>query len=200
MNLPLSLRDRQTSRWSYPRCRESQQLPSQSARTERRSAATRKSTGAFSESPEVVGVLNAVATMSDQEVRERFHELVDRGRGSLDTLERFELERIEARLDAEDRDPALEARQQQWQRERADLIGSIEELLAKLKRSPPNWHGDLHSTGESAPAQRSSEVRSTLAQGLRLPMRLTRTNRGLLWRPRGLRSGSFPASKQVPGA
>lgn len=70
--------------------------------------------------------------MSDRQVREKYHELVDK-RPDLNALERFELGRIEARLDAEDRDPQLEAREGRWQEERTKLLGSVEELLTRLR-------------------------------------------------------------------
>ena len=70
--------------------------------------------------------------MSDHEVRDRYHDLVDK-RPDLNAPERLELERIEARLDAEDRAPRLEARECQWQEERVELINSVEELLARLR-------------------------------------------------------------------
>jgi len=44
------------------------------------------------------------------------------------------LERIEARLDAQDRDPQFEARNRQWELERTELLESIEDLLVKLRR------------------------------------------------------------------
>ena len=73
--------------------------------------------------------------MADREVRQRYHELVDQGLDSgLTVLERFELERIEARLDAEDRDPQVEARDRQWATERTELLQSIEDLLIKLRK------------------------------------------------------------------
>jgi hypothetical protein len=72
--------------------------------------------------------------MNGQEVRDRYHELID-NRPGLDALGRFELGEIEGRLDAEDRDPQLEARERQWQEERFELLNSVQELLAKL-RSP----------------------------------------------------------------
>ncbi|SPF47112.1 hypothetical protein SBA4_3630032 [Candidatus Sulfopaludibacter sp. SbA4] len=73
--------------------------------------------------------------MADREVRQRYHELVDKDLGSgLTVLERFELERIEVRLDAEDRDPQIEARDRQWEAERTELLQSIEDLLLKLRR------------------------------------------------------------------
>lgn len=73
--------------------------------------------------------------MADRAVRHRYHELVDQRLGSeLTVLERFELERIEARLDAEDRDPQIEARDRQWELERTQLLASIEDLLLKLRK------------------------------------------------------------------
>jgi len=89
-------------------------------------------------SPQVIKVIelaSRTASMSDREVRERYHELVDR-RPELNALEHFELERIEARLDAEDRDPELEARERQWENERTELINSVEELLSRLRSLP----------------------------------------------------------------
>ena len=73
-----------------------------------------------------------IASMSDHEVRDRYHDLVDK-RPDLNALERLELERIEARLDADDRDPRMEAQECQWQEERVELINSVEELLARLR-------------------------------------------------------------------
>jgi hypothetical protein len=49
-------------------------------------------------------------------------------------LERFELERIETRLDAEDEDPRIEARDRQWEMERTQLLESIQDLLLKLQK------------------------------------------------------------------
>ena len=81
----------------------------------------------------VIALASRVASMGDHQIRERYHELVDK-HPTLNALERFELERIEARLDAEDRDPRLEARERQWQEERVELINSVEELLGRLRR------------------------------------------------------------------
>ena len=73
--------------------------------------------------------------MADREVRQRYHELVDKRLVSkLTVLERFELERIETRLDAEDRDPQIEARDRQWEMERTQLLESIQNLLLKLQK------------------------------------------------------------------
>jgi hypothetical protein len=73
--------------------------------------------------------------MADREVRQRYHELVDKRLVSeLTVLERFELERIETRLDAEDEDPRIEARDRQWEMERTQLLESIQDLLLKLQK------------------------------------------------------------------
>lgn len=72
--------------------------------------------------------------MADRDARDRYHQLIDtRFERALTTLERFELERIEARLDAEDRDPFMEARYRQWETERSALLESIEDLVTKLR-------------------------------------------------------------------
>lgn len=137
MNHPSRRRDRQISEWSYRQCGAPRQLALRSMRADRPFARrSQRSTGTFNESEDLVAVLNRVATMSDQQVRERYHQLLDRGRGNLSPLDRFELERIEARLDAEDRDPVLEARERQWQEERTKLLDSVEQLLAKLRGHP----------------------------------------------------------------
>ena len=73
--------------------------------------------------------------MADPEIRERYHHLVDKSiESELTALERFEMERIEARLDAEDRDPEIEANDREWEIERVELLGSIGNLLSSLKR------------------------------------------------------------------
>ena len=73
--------------------------------------------------------------MADREVRQRYHELVDKRLVSeLTVLERFELERIETRLDAEDEDTRIEARDRQWEMERTQLLESIQDLLLKLQK------------------------------------------------------------------
>jgi Arc/MetJ-type ribon-helix-helix transcriptional regulator len=84
---------------------------------------------------EALTVASRIASMADREVRQRYHELVDkRLESELTVLERFELERIVARLDAEDRDPQIEARDRQWETERTELVQSIEDLLLKLRK------------------------------------------------------------------
>jgi len=73
--------------------------------------------------------------MADRDVRQRYHELADQKlAGPLTVLERFELERIEARLDAEDKDPKIEALNREWEQQRSDLLDSIENLLIKLRK------------------------------------------------------------------
>jgi hypothetical protein len=80
-------------------------------------------------------VASRIASMADREVRQRYHELVDKRLGSeLTVLERFEMERIETRLNAEDRDPEIEARDRQWEMERTVLLASIEDLLLRLRK------------------------------------------------------------------
>jgi hypothetical protein len=129
--------DRRISQRSYPVCRGLRQLPLRRPKRARSGDGSSVTpTWRDAESPEVVDVLDRVARMSDQQIRERYHLLVDIGRGNLSALDRFELERIEARLDAEDRDPALEARDKEWQDERVALIKSVERLLGKLKGIP----------------------------------------------------------------
>jgi len=87
-------------------------------------------------SPSEAQVLaSRIASLPDDEVRRRYHQLVDkRLDGDLTALERFEMERIEIRLDAADRDPQVEARDRQWDSERAELLESIEGLLLKLRK------------------------------------------------------------------
>lgn len=89
-------------------------------------------TAAVSEAQKVA---SRVACLPDGEVRQRYHELVDKRISSaLTVLERFELERIETRLDAGDRDSQIEARDRQWEIERAELLESIQNLLSKLRK------------------------------------------------------------------
>ncbi len=72
--------------------------------------------------------------MPDREAMQRYHSLIDKKLlASLTPTERFELERIEARLDAADRDPAIEARDHEMNIERKRILDSIHTLLAKLQ-------------------------------------------------------------------
>jgi hypothetical protein len=72
--------------------------------------------------------------MPDREAIQRYHALIDKSLVmSLSPTERFELERIEARLDAGDRDPLVEKRNREMATERARILDSIHTLLAKLQ-------------------------------------------------------------------
>jgi len=73
--------------------------------------------------------------MPDREAMQRYHSLIDKKLlASLTPAERFELERIEARLDAADRDSIIEARDNQMDADRTRILESIHTLLAKLQR------------------------------------------------------------------
>jgi GTP1/Obg family GTP-binding protein len=122
---------------THPLCRNRVQRSTNAAREALKPSYERtKDRGTYAqtnpEAQKVLALASHIASMSDRQVRERYHELVDK-RPGLNALGRFELERIEARLDAEDRDPQLEARERHWQDERIELINSVEELLAKLR-------------------------------------------------------------------
>lgn len=92
--------------------------------------ATNGGTAAVSDGQKIA---SRIASLPDDEVRHRYHELVDqRLGGELTLLERFELERIETRLDAEDRDSQIDERDRQWEIERTELLESIKDLLSKL--------------------------------------------------------------------
>jgi hypothetical protein len=79
---------------------------------------------------------HSVQALSEDELLERYHELVDRRfTRPLHLAESFELERIEARLNLQDEDEidrtaSLHA---EWKRERDELVTSIESLLARFK-------------------------------------------------------------------
>jgi hypothetical protein len=73
--------------------------------------------------------------MPDRDAIQRYHSLIDKKLvSSLTPTERFELERIETRLDAVDRDPVIEARDREMEAERARILDSIQTLLTKLQR------------------------------------------------------------------
>jgi len=81
-------------------------------------------------------IIDQVNALGSDELYDRFHELADkRLEGALEYTELFELERIEARLDTEDQDEAarLTVLQEDWRRERNELVASVEHLLAHLK-------------------------------------------------------------------
>ena len=76
-----------------------------------------------------------VRNMDENEVLDRYHELIDkRLTDELNYRESFELDRIEARLNAEDETELrdLRATQEEWQRERLELVSSIERLLSLI--------------------------------------------------------------------
>jgi hypothetical protein len=78
---------------------------------------------------------NRVQAFSTEELLTRYHELVDkRFEGQLPYTEYFEIERIEALLDAEDQGEIsrMTALQHDWRRERSQLVASIERLLSSF--------------------------------------------------------------------
>lgn len=83
---------------------------------------------------DILSVASRAASMPDREAIQRYHALIDKSLVmSLSPTERFELERIEARLDAGDRDPLVEKRNREMATERARILDSIHTLLAKLQ-------------------------------------------------------------------
>jgi hypothetical protein len=81
-------------------------------------------------------IVDQVRALDSDQLLDRYHELVDkRLQGTLDFTELLKLERIEARLDTEDQDDAarLTILQDDWRRERNELVASIEHLLARFK-------------------------------------------------------------------
>ena len=73
--------------------------------------------------------------MPDRDAIQRYHSLIDKKLAtSLTPTERFELERIEARLDAGERDQLIEARASEYEAERAQVLDSIHTLITKLKK------------------------------------------------------------------
>jgi len=76
-----------------------------------------------------------IRSLPSDEIIQRFHCLVDkRLQGTLRFIESFELDCIEARLDAEEQAELSSAvdSQNDWSRERSQLIESIEMLLATV--------------------------------------------------------------------
>lgn len=79
---------------------------------------------------------NRVQALSEDGLLARYHDLVDLSfERSLEYTERFELERIEARLDYEDKDEfeRTTAIREAWERERSELVASLERLLAGFR-------------------------------------------------------------------
>lgn len=79
-------------------------------------------------------IASRVETMPVERVRERYHDLIDK-RPNLTSTERFELERVKSRLDAEDFDATLEMRNRAWERRQKEVLDSIEDLLDRLRVS-----------------------------------------------------------------
>lgn len=87
-------------------------------------------------SDEAKAIEDRVQAFSQNELHARYHDLVDqRFERSLEYTERFELERIEARLDFEATHDleVVAALGQAWERERRDLVASLERLLAGFR-------------------------------------------------------------------
>ena len=77
-----------------------------------------------------------VQASSEDQLLARYHDLVDLGlERSLKFTERFELERIEARLDYQDKDELerTAAMRKAWEVERGELVASLERLLAGFR-------------------------------------------------------------------
>jgi len=77
-----------------------------------------------------------VQALDADQLLERYHELTDKRLDeTIQYTEWFELDLIEARLDAEDREEVerLAALQDNWRRERNEVVASIERLLARFK-------------------------------------------------------------------
>ena len=86
-------------------------------------------------SRKVLALASKIESMEDCDIRQRYHELVDKRMGGpLTAMERFELERIEIRLDEADRDLDLEARDREWELERSKLLDSINDLVMTLRK------------------------------------------------------------------
>jgi len=79
---------------------------------------------------------NRVLGLSDEQVLDRYHELVDkRLQDSVNVEESFELGRIEARLNAEEQTDTdrASALRRDWLRERDFVVASIERMLAQIR-------------------------------------------------------------------
>jgi hypothetical protein len=81
-----------------------------------------------------VEIASRIEAMPIDQVRELYHELVDK-RPNLSSGERFEFERVKARLDAEDFDAEQDARNRTWEQKRRAVLDSIEDLLDRLRAS-----------------------------------------------------------------
>lgn len=92
----------------------------------------------FQEGPskEADAIIQKVDALSEDQLNERYHQLVDqRFECPLDYTERFELERIEARFDAASENDLnrVAAERRAWEADRAELITSLERVLADLQ-------------------------------------------------------------------
>jgi len=77
-----------------------------------------------------------VQALDADQLLERFHELTDKRLDeTIQYTERLELDLIDARLDAQDQPEVerLAALQDNWRRERNEVVASIERLLARFK-------------------------------------------------------------------
>ena len=87
---------------------------------------------------DAVAIERRVQEFSDEELLARYHELIDKrlDEGKLSYMEIFELERLEARLDLADQGDVdlLLASEGKYERERRELLESIENLVAGLTR------------------------------------------------------------------
>jgi hypothetical protein len=81
-----------------------------------------------------VEIASQIEAMPIGEVRELYHELVDK-KPNLSSTERFEFERVKVRLDAEDFDAEQGARNRVWEQKRSAVLDSIEDLLDRLRAS-----------------------------------------------------------------
>jgi hypothetical protein len=81
----------------------------------------------------VLALASEIENMGSDALRERYHELIDKR--PMSSIERFELDRIKARLDREDFDAEQDARDRDWERRRTEVLDSIEGLLDRLRQS-----------------------------------------------------------------
>lgn len=92
--------------------------------------------GSHGNSAALLALDHQVRELSSGDLLERFHQLIDcRLCKPLRLMEALELERIEARLDSEeqsDMDRVADYRAA-WDKERSDLLASIERLIAALR-------------------------------------------------------------------
>ena len=105
-----------------------------SARNKRNKGLGHSEPGALS--PDAETIDSQVQSLSADQLLDRYHELVDqRLDGRIHFRESFELDRIEARLNAENQYELgrLKILQDDWQRERDALVTSIESLLTRFR-------------------------------------------------------------------